>query len=365
MRIRVGIIGANPDRGWAMRGHIPALRALSADYELTAVSTTRRASADAARTAFGVARAYDNHAELVNDDAVDVVVIAVKVSEHLELATAALNAGKAVYCEWPLGNGLAEAEAMADLAAQRGVLAVAGLQARAAPAIAYVRDLLAQGYVGDVLSTTLVGSGMNWGATVEAANAYTNDKVNGATMLAIPFGHTVDALAYCLGEPAEVNAITAMRRTSYTIAGTTKTRPMAADDQVLVSGVLEGGATFSAHYRGGASRGTNLLWEINGTRGDLQLTATGGHAQLFELTVRRGTGVGLEDLPVPPTYRSVAPIGVATNLAEAYVRFARDYRDGTSLCPTFADGVIRHRMLHAIETAAATGQRQRCQGTPR
>src|SRR5438045_181743 len=41
-RIRVGIIGANPDRGWAAQGHIPALTSLSDDFEITALSTTRR-----------------------------------------------------------------------------------------------------------------------------------------------------------------------------------------------------------------------------------------------------------------------------------------------------------------------------------
>src|SRR5207253_4259258 len=53
-------------------------------------------------------------------------------------------------------------------------------------------------------------------------------------------------------------------------------KPMTADDQVCVSGLLESGAALSIHYRGGRSRGTNLLWEINGTEGDLQLTAAGG-----------------------------------------------------------------------------------------
>ena len=46
-RIRVGIIGANPDRGWAAEGHIPALKSLSDDFQITALSTSRRESADA------------------------------------------------------------------------------------------------------------------------------------------------------------------------------------------------------------------------------------------------------------------------------------------------------------------------------
>src|SRR5881296_2231522 len=187
-RIRVGIIGANPDRGWAAEAHIPALKSLSNDFEITALSTSRRESADAASKLFGVPFAFDNHQDLVNSAIVDVVAITVKVPYHLELATAALDAGKAVYCEWPLGNGLKEAETLAVLVKKKGVLAVAGLQARSAPAVAYVRDLVEQGYVGDVLSTTLVGSGMGWGPTVEPFNIYLNDKKNGATMLAIAVG---------------------------------------------------------------------------------------------------------------------------------------------------------------------------------
>src|SRR5438045_4350464 len=175
-RIRVGIIGANPDRGWATHAHIPALRSLGDDFEITALSTTRRESADAAKKLFGVPAAFDNHHDLVSNPTVDVVAVTVKVPQHLELASAALDAGKAVYCEWPLGNGLKEAEILAALAKKRGLLAVAGLQARSAPPVAYVRDLIENGYVGEVLSTTLIGSGMGWGPTVDPSNVYMNDK---------------------------------------------------------------------------------------------------------------------------------------------------------------------------------------------
>src|SRR3989475_4064895 len=267
-RIRVGIIGANPDRGWAAQAHIPALRSLADDFEITAVSTTRRESADAAGKLFGVPAAFDDHRELVKSPTVDVVAVTVKVPHHLELATAALEAGKAVYCEWPLGNGLKEAEALAALAKKKDVLAVAGLQARSAPSVAYVRDLIKQGYVGEVLSTSLIGSGMGWGPTVEPFNAYLNDKKNGATMLSVPLAHTADALCHCLGEVRELSATMTVRRKSFTIAGTGESKPMNADDQVLVSGLLEGGAALSIHYRGGVSRGTNLLWEINGAEGE-------------------------------------------------------------------------------------------------
>ena len=90
------------------------------------------------------------------------VTVAVTDPPHLEIVKAAIDAGKHGYCEWPLGNGLTEAEEKAALAQPGGELGVVGAQARVAPEIAYLRQLLAGGFVGEVLSTTLVGAGGGW-----------------------------------------------------------------------------------------------------------------------------------------------------------------------------------------------------------
>src|SRR5947207_9854131 len=84
--IRVGIIGANPDRGWARQAHIPALKSLSDEFEITALSTSRSVSAAAAGKLFGVPLTFDNHHDLVKSAVVDVVAITVKVPSHFELA---------------------------------------------------------------------------------------------------------------------------------------------------------------------------------------------------------------------------------------------------------------------------------------
>jgi len=115
-------------------------------------------------------------------------------------------------------------------------------------------------------------------------------------------------------------------------------------------------------YTGGATLGPRYQPGIIGSAATFANTATGGQPQIWELHVRGGKSAqsSLELLPVPEEYRWAPPqLGPGTNVAQAYVRFARDYREGTHLCPTFEDAVTRHRMLNAIETAAATGQRQR------
>src|SRR2546425_11716473 len=149
----VGIIGVNPAWGWAATAHIPALRALP-NYEIRALGATSAEAARAAGEAFGVAAVFSDHEQLVAQPDVDLVAVTVKVPHHRELVSAAVAAGKAVYCEWPLGRDPDDARAIAALAAEQGVRTVVGLQARQAPAIEFVRELLSDGYVGEGLSTT-------------------------------------------------------------------------------------------------------------------------------------------------------------------------------------------------------------------
>ncbi len=122
----VGIIGVSPVRGWAATAHIPALRALP-NYEIRALSAHSAESARAAGDVFGVSAVFSDHEQMVTQPDIDVVAVTVKVPHHRELVTAALTAGKAVYCEWPLGRDLGDARAMAALAAEQGVRTVAGL----------------------------------------------------------------------------------------------------------------------------------------------------------------------------------------------------------------------------------------------
>src|SRR5881398_926817 len=228
-KLGVGIIGVSPTRGWAATAHIPALRALP-NYEIRALSAHSAESARAAGEAFGVSAVFSDPTQLVSQPDIDVVAVTVKVPHHRELVSAALAAGKAVYCEWPLGRDLDDARAMATLAAEQGVRTVVGLQARQAPAIEFVQQLLRDGYVGEVLSTTMVGVSIP-GDVVGQPNAYMLDKTNGANLLTVPFGHSLDLLNHVLGEFAELSAVSAVRRPLITIEGTGERIVKTAADQ--------------------------------------------------------------------------------------------------------------------------------------
>ncbi|MFV2117958.1 Gfo/Idh/MocA family protein [Streptomyces sp. Act-28] len=367
--IGVGIVGLSAGGGWAATAHVPALAALPDTYELRALSAGSTESAKAAGEKFGVPLAFGSVEELVEREEVDLVVVTVKVPHHRELVMSALAAGKTVLSEWPLGTGTAEAEEMAAFARSRKLRGFVGLQARSAPPVRYLRDLVADGYVGRVLSTSIVASGRGWGATFNSRNAYLFDRANGATMLSIPFGHTTDGLAFVLGGFTELGAVTATRRTEVRHEETGRPAPTDVDDQIAVTGTLESGAVASVHFRGGLARSTNFLWEINGTEGDLLVTGDSGHLQFGQVTIHGARGdARLTELPVPADYDANAPAlatardTMAYTVAHAYAHLRADLTAGTRTVPDFAHAARHHRFLDHVQRAAVTGERQRVSG---
>ncbi len=358
----VGIIGVSPVRGWATTAHIPALRALP-NYEIRALSAHGAESARAVAEVFGVTPVFSDLEQLLTQPDLDLVAVTVKVPHHRELVSAALAAGKAVYCEWPLGRDLDDARAMAALAAKQGVRTVVGLQARQAPAIEFVQQLLRDGYVGEVLSTTMVGLSIP-GDAVGQPNAYMLDKTNGANLLTVPFGHSLDILNYMLGEFADLSAVSDVRRPLITIEETGEHIVKTAADQIAVIGTLTSGATASIHIREAVAGGTGFLWEINGTDGTLRITADAALPEIFPLTVAGAQGRNEPaELAVPPALTQKWPTltslegAPAFNVARAYAAFAADIDHGTHTVPDFADAVRRHEVIAAIERSAASGQR--------
>src|SRR5216683_878796 len=251
-KIRVGIIGASMRNGWGRDAHIPALRALP-EFEITAVSTSRQETADETAKHFAIPHAFADPYKMVQHSDVDLVSICVRVPFHHQLGMAALNAGKHLYCEWPLAATTEQAQQMRDLAADKRVHHMVGLQARGAPAFNRVRDLVAEGYVGKVLSCTMIITTPAWGTEFTRDWAYMADRLNGNTLMTSPGGHSIDALCFCLGEFKELSGIVANQRQQVKIVETGETIPMTSPDQVLLSGVLQSGAVASVHLKGGSS----------------------------------------------------------------------------------------------------------------
>jgi predicted dehydrogenase len=138
------------------KAHAVAMSAVGAVFNthlrprLEMVCASTPDSAERYRSAYGFARATDDWRVLVNDPKVDAIVIALPPSYHRDIAQAAFDLGKPVFCEKPLGGSLADAQAMTDAAQRAGVTNMIGFNYIRTPASQFARKLIADGAIGDV-----------------------------------------------------------------------------------------------------------------------------------------------------------------------------------------------------------------------
>ena len=203
--LRVGIIGADTQLSWAGASHIPAIQA-NPGLVLAAVATRREESAQAAAEAFGAERWYANPYELIHDDSIDLVTVAVKVPAHRDFVLAALEARKAVYCEAPLGATLAETEEMA--AASGSLHTAIGLQGRQNPSVRRAAEIIESGKLGTLLSANVQATTFGYGPTTLSGYDYFNKAASGASFLTITAAHVLDVVEAVLGTITEVDART-------------------------------------------------------------------------------------------------------------------------------------------------------------
>src|SRR6267154_1725475 len=190
------------------------------------------------------------------------------------------------------------------------------------------------------------------------------DQANGANVLTIAVGHSLDVLSYVLGEFAGLSAVSDVRRPMITLEETGEQIVKTAADQIAVIGTLTSGATVSVHIREAVAGGTGFLWEINGTDGTLRITADAALPEIFPLTVAGSRGRNEPaELATPTALTQKWPSLTslegtpAFNVARAYAAFAADINNGTHTVPDFADAVRRHEVIAAVERSAASGKR--------
>ncbi len=356
-KIRLGIIGANIHLGWAPRSHLPAVVA-SPEFELTAVCTTRMESAAESAKAFGARLAFDNYHDLLAHPDIDAVAVVLRVPSHYEPTVAALNAGKHVYTEWPLGQTTAQAQEMADLAKEKGVRNLVGLQAREAPAIQYMKELVGQGYVGDVLSCHL---SLVRGGSLErhSTRTWQRDNELGAHTLTIACGHSIDALRYVVGDFSHVSGVVSTQSKEWYETDTDKRLEVTSPDNILVSGRLKNGGVASVHVASNPWAGSGLHMEIYGTEGTLTATSEDS-PQLREMELSGVQGSGqLQPLEIPGRFVNVLesmPKGEAFNVGQMYYQFGQAIRSEQDCQPDFATAVNLHHLVDAIRQASDEGR---------
>jgi predicted dehydrogenase len=352
--IRVGIVGANAEKSWAKDSHVPAIKGVPG-LRLAAVATRNERSAREAAQAFGAERWFSDPFVMIQDDQIDVVTIAVKVPAHRELVLAALEAGKAVFCEAPLGRTVAEAEEMARAA---GSLHTAiGLQGRLNPAVRRAAQLISSGSIGRPLNAKIVSTTVGFGPELPSSYDYFNKTSSGANLLTITAGHTLDLVEAVLGPIIEIDARTEILWPAVKLTDTGEESLRETADYVAVLGKTQSGAIFTADIYGGvAPQDARPSFEIRGSEAWLSLTSDHPYAfQAGDSTLRSNIPFVAPDKPAV----SGGYMGAAINVGEVYAHLVRDLREGTYTTPSFDHALHNARLIDAIRRASERGERQK------
>ena len=356
-KIRLGLIGASVKGTWSARSHLPALQA-SSDIELTAVCTTKADSAEAARQAWGARLPFDDYRKMIASPEIDAVAVVVRVPSHYAPTKAALEAGKHVYCEWPLGRTTAEAVELSALANANGLVTAVGLQARVNPALMHMREQIESGFVGEVMAVhvSLMREGV---LTRPSHRTWQRDAALGANTLTIANGHTVDAMRFVVGDFGRLSAVVATQAKHWLDTDTNTLLDVTSPDNVLLSGRLANGAVLSVHIGAIPFAGSGYRMEIYGRDGTL--VATGEDSPQLSTVSLHGAQRGnrLAPIQIPERFNLAAsgtPPGEAINVGQMYTVFARAIHNGNSQHPTFATAVELHHLVDAIKQASDSGR---------
>ena len=366
-KIRVGLLGGSGVYGWGGRAHAPAIAALP-EYELVAVGTSRPETAAKAAQDLNAPYGYSDYRELIANTEVDLVSVSVKAPLHYEMTIAALEAGKPVFTEWPLGANSEEATKMTSLAISKGLPNIVGLQARVSPGLLHLKELIDTGYIGTPLSCSMTM--FLTGRERDSVNVWEGDRKQGGNVLTIHAGHSLDALAFCLGDFAELSSYLTTQVKTWHVHDTNEDVVVDAPDNILVNGILENGCVVSAHI--GSTPGPASGWRMHvfGSEGSLlglsTLMLQYGDISLYGARKEKvgdsyrylGSGA-FEEISIPNKHRFVpdsVPDGPPLNIAQLYRTLSNKILFDTPVQPDFEHALKHHRLIDSIQNAAETGR---------
>lgn len=362
MPLRVGLIGASPGYGWGSGVHRRVIERLDG-FALHGVCTTREESARAAAAAFGAPVWSTDGTALAAHPEIDVVSICVKAPHHYAVARAALDAGKHVYCEWPLTTTLEQSEELAALARERGVKAMIGLHLRGSAVLRQAARLIAEGYIGEPCSVTL--NARMFGPVMRAMAT----RAGGTTLLSIYGGHLLDAVDHYFGGITEL----AMRGAIHLPPVDETGAPVARDafDHLQFHGTLGSGALFGVDLSGVSLTAMGCVWRIDGREGTLQIASRDPTLPAIESLVLQGArgmaplapiplDPALDCAAIPPTPdryeaypNSFASREALAAIATLYTELGAAIRHDGPVEPDFRRAVDIQRLLARAESPVA------------
>ena len=366
--IGIGLIGS----GFMGKAHalaFGAVKAIMGDVptpRLEVLCDAPLPQAEKMASQFGFGRATDDWKALVSDPRVDMVSITTPNHLHFEMAMAAINAGKHVYCEKPLSLTLEDAQKMAEAAKAAGVKTMVGYNYIKNPAFTHAQSLIAEGAIGDIVHFR---GWVDEDYQADPDLPWTwRAKISEAGLGALgDLGCHLVSMAYGIVGP--IDSLIADMQTIH------KTRPLAGgsgraavenEDTASALVRFKNGAQGSlSTSRSAWGRKNRLAWEVHGTKGMICFD----QERMNELQLFRNEGPnstqGFTTIltgPDHPPYENFCPAGghqLGFNdlkVIEA-AAFLRHIAGGPAAHPNFTDALEFEKTIHAIAHSAQTGNR--------
>lgn len=352
--LRAAVVGAAP-YGFGARAHIPGAAAAEG-VELLAVCTSRGETAREAARRWGVPRWYGGIDRLLEDGDVDLVTVAVKPRSHHPLAKAALEAGKMVYCEWPLALDSEEASELASLAEERSLRTGVGLQGRWAPALRCMRELAAEGFLGRPLSFEAAQKLPRFEVASDRAWLARESEASGALFVAA--AHVIDAVRFVLSEPEAVAGGKATLWADDRFSDTGAPFRWEASDTVDCLLRLRGGEVGVLSASNITDPPAGFVLRIAGDEGVLAARAP-GYYQFTPLTLEGGRrGEPMKKIDPPERFRGGVDLDegdAGANVGRALSAFAAAAAEGARFEPDFRQGLELHRVIDAVAASSDSG----------
>ncbi|WP_395403399.1 Gfo/Idh/MocA family protein [Arthrobacter sp. UC242_113] len=352
-RLRAGFVGA----GFMAEVHSRAARAAGA--EIAGIASSSPASAARARDRLGIAQAYASVQDLIEDDAIDVIHVCTPNATHLELADAALKAGKHVVCEKPLATNVKDATHLVELAASAGMVATVPFVYRFHPMVREARARIASGQTGRI--STIQGSYLqDWLLSRDDDNWRVDAGLGGPSRAFADIGsHLCDLIEFVTND--RITRIGAVSRTLF--SGRANHEEIQTEDLVAAVFATDTGAVGNLLVSQVApGRKNRLMIEISGTESTVQFDQEA--PETLWLGKRAGSELLVRDpdaLSPEAARLSVLPAGHPQGyqdafnafVADTYAAIQGDIRDGL---PTFRDGLRSAVLTESIIESSKCGE---------
>jgi predicted dehydrogenase len=361
-RLRVGIISAN----WGVQAHLPAWRALSDDVEVTAICTAHQDTAEAAARDNGIERAFWDYRTMCADPELDIIDCGTRPSFRYDMVMTALRNDKHVYNGIPFAIDLSHAQAMLALQRERKRVGVADAFIQAIPAVARMKELIEDGFLGELYFVT---SSFNQQLFNEQSRRFPYnwfaDQAYGANALRNLGSHMLHPMVHLFGDVEEVIGQADICRKEWKFVDGGTIRPQVIDTATAMMRFRNGGMGQIA-TSWVAADGPGWQLEAFGSRG--RLLAQGSSFPLPATTKLYAGPAGASYVPIAEEVAVPERLGLVPGatftandyrtplmpMARVYADMVQAIRSGGDGAPSFAQACHVQQIVEGIHQSLQT-----------